>query len=138
MRVVVILLAAALAGCGTPQPPLAISGLEVTKPIPGRPMSAGYLVITNNTDQAVLITAVESPQFANVEIHETTMRDGIARMRELESLEVPANGNVVLARGGKHLMLMRPGDLGDSVTLRFLSEDTLLLSVDYTFPKDKG
>lgn len=136
MRVVVMLLAATLAGCGPPQPPLVISGLEVTKPIPGRSMSAGYLVITNTTDQAVLITGVESPQFANVEIHETTMRDGIARMRELDSLEVPANGNVVLARGGKHLMLMRPGDLGDSVTLRFLGEDALLLSVDYTFPKD--
>ncbi len=136
MRVIVMLLAATLVGCSAPRPPLVISGLEVTKPIPGRSMSAGYLVITNNTDQAVLITGVESPQFANVEIHETTMRDGIARMRELDSLEVPANGNVVLARGGKHLMLMRPVDLGDSVTLRFLGADALLLSVDYTFPKD--
>lgn len=136
MRIAPILMAVLLAACGAPEPPLVISELEVTTPMPGRHMSAGFFVATNNTDELIRITAVESPQFANVEIHETTVTDGISRMREIEALEIPANGSTVLERGGKHLMLMRPENVGDSVTLQFYSGDTPVLSVDYAFSKD--
>jgi len=140
MRIAVALpvavLVALLAGCGAPKAPLVISELEVTKPMPGRSMSAGFFIVTNNTDETIRITGVESPQFASVEIHETTVTDGVSRMRELEALEVPANGSVVLERGGKHLMLMRPNNLQGSVSLQFLSGEAPVLSVDYAFPKD--
>jgi len=138
MRIAAISLTALLlAACGAPEPPLVVSELEVTRPMPGRHMSAGFFVVTNNTDEVIRITAVESPQFANVEIHETTVTDGISRMREIGALEVPANGSMVLERGGKHLMLMRPENVGDSVTLQFYNGDTPLLSVSYAFPEDK-
>jgi copper(I)-binding protein len=54
-------------------------------------------------------------------------------MRELDELLVPARGNVTLERGGKHLMLMRPQDLGETVTLHFFNEDMPVLTVDYSF-----
>ena len=128
-----LLLAFVLTACGTPEPPVTVSDIDITKPVPGRHMSAGFFVIANNTDETIRITRVASPQFASVEIHETKLEDGIARMRELGELLVPARDSVTLERGGKHLMLMRPQNLGESVTLHFFSDDTPVLSVDYSF-----
>ncbi|MCO4811188.1 MAG: copper chaperone PCu(A)C [Gammaproteobacteria bacterium] len=136
MRLSVALLATALVACGAPKPPLVISELEVTEPIPGRHMSAGFFILRNNTAEVINITGVFSPQFARVEIHETTVTDGVSRMRRLDALVVPAHGSVVLERGGKHLMLMQAHEGSDVVTLQFLSAGTPVLSVDYVFPKD--
>ena len=136
MRVAILLMGTLLVACGEPQPPVAVSDVEITKPMPGRHMSAGFLVVTNNTGEALRITGVESPQFESVEIHETTVTDGISRMRELEELLVPANGSVTLERGGKHLMLMRPRNLEDSVTLQFHSGNSPVLTVDYSFSSE--
>lgn len=95
-------------------------------------MSAGYLVLTNNTDKPVVIDGVASPQFGVVELHETVLEDGIARMRRIEELIVPARGSVTLERGGKHLMLMRAREPAASVSLQLLSDGVPVLSIDYT------
>lgn len=133
MRIPTLLLALLLTACGASEPPVTVSNVDITKPVPGRQMSAGFFVITNNSDEAIRITRVESPQFANVEIHESTLEDGIARMRELEELLIPARDSVTLEHGGKHLMLMRPQDLDQSVTLYFFSDETPVLTVEYSF-----
>ncbi len=133
MRMSVIVFALCIAACGQPQPPLVASDVDITRPMPGMKMSAGFLVLTNNTDEPVRITGVTSPQFEAVEIHETRIDGGIARMRELDALVVPARGNVTLERGGKHLMLMRPGDLDDGVTLELMSDDVPVLTIEYSF-----
>jgi copper(I)-binding protein len=96
-------------------------------------MSAGFLVLTNNTDEAIRITSVTSPQFGSVELHETTIEDGIARMRKMDALLVPARGSVTLERGGKHLMLMQAGELGDSVSLQLFDDDGPVLAIEYAF-----
>ena len=137
MRLSLLLLTLLLSACGSPKAPLVISELEITKPMPGTHMSAGYFVITNQTDETARITKVSSPQFEAVEVHETTVTDGISRMRELKALEIPGRSSVVLERGGKHLMLMRPRDLQDTVTLQFFSGDLPVLSVNYSFTKDE-
>ena len=134
MRIVVLLAALIMVGCGQQQPPVVASDVEITRPMPGMKMSAGFFVLTNNTSEPLRITAVTSPQFAAVEIHETTIEDGIARMRELEALVVPARSAVTLERGGKHLMLMRPVDLDDKVTLQLMSDGVPVLTIDFAFP----
>jgi copper(I)-binding protein len=136
MRITFVLSILLLAACGAPQPPLVASEVEITKPLPGRQMSAGFLLLTNNTDEDVRITRVTSPQFGAIEIHETRVEDGIARMRELDELVVPARGSVRLERGGKHLMLMRAGDLGDAVSLQLLTDDAPVLGIEYRFGDD--
>lgn len=128
-----VFLALALVACGAPQPPLVAGNVEITKPMPGRNMSAGFLVLTNNTDADIHITRVTSPQFGAVEIHETTIEDGIARMRELPELVIPAHGSVTLERGGKHLMLMRAQGLGETVSLQFLNNEAPVLDIEYRF-----
>ena len=51
MRLAILLLAALLVACTAPQPPGSVSDVEITKPMPGMHMSAGFLTITNRTDE---------------------------------------------------------------------------------------
>lgn len=124
-------LLAVLAACSSSDaPPVVVANVEVTPPRPGAGMSAGYLDITNNTREPLVITGVSSPEFRKVELHETTVEDGVARMRALDSITVAPGETVVLERGGKHLMLMRPIDSPDAVTLDLYSGDALVVSVE--------
>ncbi len=112
-----------------PLAPLVATNVVVTRPMPGMKMSAGYLSLTNNTGAPIRITRVTSPQFGLVELHESTIEDGVARMREIPELVVPPHGSATLERGGKHLMLMRPGGDSDDVSLNFYDGEQLLLSI---------
>ena len=96
-------------------------------------MAADYLDITNQSGTAIRITSVTSPDYELVEMHETTIEDGVARMRAIPALEIEDGDTVTFERGGKHLMLMRPLESPDTVTLNFYSEDLLLLSVNTRF-----
>jgi copper(I)-binding protein len=130
----VVLLVALLAACTSePQPPLVVSDVVVTRPMPGMKMSAAYLSLANNSNEVIRITRVASAQYESVQLHETTIEDGVARMRAIPVLEIAAGETVTLQRGGKHLMLMRPTSASDTVTLQFLDGDDLLLTVDATF-----
>ena len=111
-------------------PPLAISNLAVTPPVPGRGTSAAYFTLTNTGNLPIAISRVVSPQYENVEMHETRLENDIARMRRLESLRLEPGTSVTFERGGKHLMLMNPTGTADNVTLDFYSGADLLLSVN--------
>ena len=137
MRLVALLACLLLAACGgEAKPPLVATDIVITQPMPGRHMSAGYISLTNNTDAAINITHVVSPDFETVEMHESLLEDGIAKMRRIEELLIPANSTVSLERGGKHLMLMRPTGPLETVSLGFYSGDTLLLNLNV--PVSKG
>ncbi len=123
-----VILSAALAACsGEEQPPLVASDVSVSGPMPR--MKAGYMTLTNNTDEAIIITRVSSPQFGRAEIHETVIEDDVARMRPVGDLTIAAGDSVRLERGGKHLMLMQPVDSPESVSLNLYAGETVLLSV---------
>ena len=130
-----LLLAAMLVGAcsAEPQPPLVATELVVTQPMPGAGMSAAYLSLTNNTEATIRITRVTSAQFGSVQLHESILDNGIARMRAIPALEIPAGETLTLQRGGKHLMLMRPTGPADVVSLQFFDDDNLVLSVDTAF-----
>ena len=138
MRYLPILLLVILGACSTDlQPALVASNVTITQPMPGMAMSAGYLTLTNNSQEIITITRVSSPSYAAVELHETVIKDGVARMRPLEKLELPAGTSTILAPGGKHLMLMRPTKVAaDSVSLQFYDGTTLLLTVTSSEPQE--
>ena len=96
------------AGCGESGPAMSVSGVQVIAPAPGRKTSVAYFTIHNRGSNAVVLHGVTSPQFGRVEMHETVLELGIARMRPLNSLKVDARSSVELAAGGKHLMLSEP------------------------------
>lgn len=93
-------------------------------------MAAAYLTLTNNSSSMIEITHITSDQFDAVEIHESSLHDGISKMRRLSELRIAANASVTLAPGGKHLMLIGPAENRATVSLKFFSGNTLLLSVD--------
>ena len=131
MRSVALIICLFFAACGgEAKAPLLASDIVITEPMPGMHMSAGYISFTNNTSDAINITQVVSPEFELVEIHESLVEDGIAKMRRIEELVIPAKSGVSLQRGGKHLMLMRPTGALNTVSLSFYSGDTLLLNVN--------
>lgn len=130
-----ILLAVILIGACSAEslPPLVATDVVVTRPLPGMQMSAAYLSLTNNTDEAIRISRVASAQYESVQLHESIVEDGVARMRLIPLLEIPAGETVTMKRGGKHLMLMRPTGATESVSLQFLDGENLVLAIDATF-----
>lgn len=120
-----------VAACGdNAQAPLIASNVEITEPVPGANMGAGYLTLTNNTPATISISQVVSDQYDAIEIHETVLEGGVARMRRVPELLIAANSSVTLERGGKHLMMTGPAGEGTTVSLKFFSGDTLLLRLD--------
>jgi periplasmic copper chaperone A len=106
---------------GTQMAALSMINAKVKKPIDGRP-TAGYLVIENGAPTVETIVAVTSPDFARVELHDHVMDGEMMKMVKLDKVDVPANGQLAFAQGGKHLMLFdatRELNNGDSVKVTF-------------------
>ena len=80
----------------------------IREAIPGAPVAAGYISITNNSDSADRLVAAETSFAGMTQIHEMSVTDGIMRMRQLKKgLEIPAGATVLLKSGGYHIMFMR-------------------------------
>ena len=112
--------------------PLIAKDIVVTRPLPGVRVSAGYLSLTNASNQEILITRVMSPNFESVGMHESFLEEGISRMVELSEIAILPGRTIHFEPGEKHLMLRNPVDTPDIVTLQFYDGDTLLLSVATT------
>ncbi|WP_340569047.1 copper chaperone PCu(A)C [Stenotrophomonas sp. G106K1] len=95
-------------------------------PNPKMAMTAGYAVIRNGCASAVVITGARSATFGDVSLHETTIVDGVSRMREVRRLPLAPGARAVLKPGGLHLMLMdgyRTLEEGQPVWLQLQLED---------------
>jgi copper(I)-binding protein/uncharacterized protein YcnI len=102
-------------------------------PAPGG-ASAAYMSIASAAGGDRLIAA-ESPVAARVELHTHTLdAQGVARMRQVEGIDVPAGGAAELAPGGLHVMLLglaAPLTAGQDIplTLRFEKAGAIELTV---------
>jgi copper(I)-binding protein len=88
---------------------------------PNAPVMAGYLTLSNAGVDPVMVTGGSSDSFERVELHDMTHENGVMKMRKLDQIEVVAGGNVELAPGGMHLMLIGPKRTfaaGDSVEVK--------------------
>ena len=138
MRLLIFAAVLLFVACSTEsQAPLVANDVVITTPPPGMPMRAAYMSLRNNSAKAIEITRVSSAQYDSVQLHETTVVDGVARMRALPTLEIPAGKAVVLERGGKHLMLMDPIGNANTVSLQFFDNDSLLLTVNAELGREK-
>ena len=93
---------------------------------------AAYMTIANTTIEPRRLLSASSPDFKQIEIHQTAMHNGMAHMAAQPNLPIPANSTVVLEPGGLHLMLMqpvRPLKEGDSVALQLRFDDSSTLEV---------
>jgi copper(I)-binding protein len=106
---------------------LDIDDAWVAEAPPVAPVMGGYMIIENETDKPVSITRATCPDFEKVEIHEMSMSGGMMKMREIDKLDVPANGKVELKPGGYHLMLIKPKKTfkkGDNLTVTLHTADS--------------
>ena len=77
----------------------------VREPVPGRSMSAAFMTLTNTSNELQRLVSVSAPWASSIEIHTHLHEDGVMKMRQIDSLEVPAGESVTLEPGGLHLML---------------------------------
>mgnify|MGYP002622130482 CR=1 FL=1 len=99
----------ALAACGDDAPAVpAVSEARGFAALAPGAAAVVYFTLHNPTDRPLAVTAVDSPLFARVELHETVLADGVARMRRLDWPVLGAGTEFALEPGGRHLMLVGP------------------------------
>ena len=83
---------------------------------PGQPNSASFMLLSNSSATPHALVAAASSVSKVTELHTHTMAEGMMQMRQVEQIEIPANGTTRLQPGGLHLMLigltqqLKPGD----------------------------
>ncbi len=124
--VFVTLIAAILLACSVSEPPPDLewrNGWIRALP-PGSGMTAAYGELRNNSNKAIALDAFDSNAFAIVELHRSSMEDGVSRMREQKGVRIAAGEALQLQPGGLHLMLMKPEgklNVGDPVEIGITS-----------------
>jgi periplasmic copper chaperone A len=78
----------------------------------GMPMGVAYLSITNNGPLPEVLEGASSPVASGVQFHQTTISEGMARMRPLGEITIAPGATVKIEPGGIHLMLV---DLGSAL-----------------------
>ncbi|MBO9588796.1 copper chaperone PCu(A)C [Devosia sp.] len=76
---------------------------------PGARVLGGYVTLQNNGAEDDRLIAIESPAAEKVDLHQSVVTDGIARMTPLsEGLPLPAGQIVWLGDNGTHAMFVQP------------------------------
>lgn len=86
---------------------LELNDLWIRASVPGQTNGAGYLQIINPGTTADKLIAVQSEAATRVELHTVINEDGVAKMRQVQGIEIPVHGDVKLAPGGYHVMFLQ-------------------------------
>jgi copper(I)-binding protein len=111
-----VLAAMLLGGCQPSAPDTAtVTDAWVRLPaVAGRP-AAAYFTMAGGSKPDRLI-AISSDKATKIELHESMTGGGMASMKPLRGVDMPAGGSIVFAPGGNHAMLygvdpaLKPGD----------------------------
>jgi len=112
---------------------LSINSAWVKNAPPVVPVRAAYLTLNNDSDNAIIINKITSPQFQMIEAHETFLNNGVYSMKPISELSIGARSSVTLEPKGKHLMLMMPSKPINELThiqLEFHSSDGQIIRVN--------
>ncbi|WP_328739669.1 copper chaperone PCu(A)C [Streptomyces erythrochromogenes] len=123
--------ALAISGCsGDSEPEMTVSGAFMPQPVNDK-MAGGFMVIKNGSGTADKLTGATSSLSDDLQIHETKDQ----KMQQVQSMDVPANGELKLERGGNHIMFMglkSTPKVGDKVAveLRFEKAGSVKVELD--------
>ena len=99
-----ILAALLLSSCSADKPPaIRVDNAWARATAPGQSSAAVYLTISNSGGEDELVKAFS--RAGDVSIHSSSMDGGVMRMRQLDSLEIPADSTVELKPAGTHIMI---------------------------------
>ncbi|RKP56434.1 copper chaperone PCu(A)C [Pararobbsia silviterrae] len=93
--------------------------------LPGTLPAAGYLAITNTSDQPVDLVGTSSPDYGMTMLHVTRTEGSTSKMEMVDKLTVPAHQKVALEPGHYHLMLEQP-------THKIAPGDTIRLELKFS------
>lgn len=91
------------------------------------------MTLVNAGDGDDRLVAVETDVAINVQIHESTLEDGVMSMQQVDGIDIPADGRILLEPGGLHMMLLdvdRDLAVGDSVALTLTFDSAGQRTVD--------
>jgi copper(I)-binding protein len=116
--------------------------VDAVRAAPAPPVAsvgAVYLSITNRGTTSDTLIALESPIAAKVEIHRSTMVQGIMQMREVAALDCPPGATVKIEPGALHIMLVglkQPLAAGSTfpLSLKFRDAGMLVVQVPVKAP----
>ena len=105
MKHMLLSIAAALAlgGCSASPPDITVRDAWARATAPGQSSGAIYATIDNKGGADRLTGASATVGMAMLHANETS--GGMARMRMVDAVDVPAGGTLTLAPGGTHVML---------------------------------
>jgi iron complex outermembrane receptor protein len=105
---------------------------------PGMPMGVAYFSLENRGTAEDALLSASTPAATRVEFHQTTQTGGIARMRPLTQVTLPAGKTVKVEPGGIHMMLVelkQPLEAGTQVPLTLQFRDAgkivVLLNIEH-------
>ncbi len=84
---------------------------------------AAYMRIGNESEQVITLVDILSEDFSEIEIHKTSMEDGMGSMEYVQQLDILPNKVATFKPGGYHLMLMGPKrrlQVGDQVGFKLV------------------
>jgi copper(I)-binding protein len=73
---------------------------------PGLTVGVAYLVIRNRTGRDDLLLSATTPRTVTVELHATTVTNGITSMQRQTSVPIAAGAEIKMQPGGLHFMLL--------------------------------
>ena len=101
----------------------------------GARVGSVYLEVRAQRDRGDKLIAARSPVAGSAEIHSHVMEQGIAKMRRVDAVAVPAGQSIVLRPSGYHIMLMdlkQPLNEGDLAKVTLVFEKAGEIEVDAT------
>jgi periplasmic copper chaperone A len=102
---------------------LVVSDAWVQEGPPSQKITAAFMSIENHAAADTSLVSASTDAARAVELHKMELEDGMMRMHRVESIRIPAGGQVELKPGGYHLMvigLKRELKEGDEVKLTLL------------------
>lgn len=88
---------------------------------PSAKMGGVFLSVNNLSKEGDTLLKAESDVAEQAELHQMSMVDGVMKMRQVANITVPASGEVKLAPGGLHIMLINlkaPLKEGEKIPLK--------------------
>lgn len=82
--------------------------------------SAVFTTLMNHNDADRTLVSASTPAAGKVELHDVIMEGEVMKMRQVESIQIPAHGSTELKPGSLHIMLFdlaAPLEEGQSITL---------------------
>jgi len=86
---------------------LEINDLWVRGSVPGQTNGAGYMLINNPTGVSDRLLSAQSDASTRLELHTVLTENGVAKMRQVTGIDIPAKGSAKLAPGGFHMMFLQ-------------------------------